>query len=189
MDIDIKGKQLDIGEALRLHIEDRVRHIAEKYFSEPLDASITMSRDGNDFRSDVVVHIGRGITVHGHFQAAEAYGAFDGSAEHVDKRLRRYKRRLRDHHRNLPSEKLLAQQYVLAAENQSDPEPEVDDSPVVIAEMATEIETMTVSDAVMRMDIENVSAYMFRNAGHGRMNVVYHRNDGHIGWIDPTSPQ
>ena len=78
MNIDIKGKQLDIGDALRLHIEDRVVHIAEKYFSEPLEASVTVSREGNDFRSDVVVHIGRGITVHGHFQANDAYGAFDG---------------------------------------------------------------------------------------------------------------
>lgn len=187
MNIDIKGKQLDIGDALSLHIEDRVVHIAEKYFSEPLEASVTVSREGHNFRSDVAVHIGRGITVHGHFQANDAYGAFDGSAEHVDKRLRRYKRRLRDHHRNLPDEKLLAQKYILAAENHTDEEPASDHSPVIVAEMATKIEIMTVGDAVMRMDIENVSAYMFRNAAHGRMNVVYHRSDGHIGWIDPTT--
>ena len=160
--------------------------IAEKYSSEPLEAWVTMSREGNDFRSNVVVDISHGITVHGHFQASDAYGAFDCSAEHVDKRLRRYKRRLRDHHRNLPDEKLLALKYILAAESHADAEPAGDHNPVIVAEKATEIEIMTVGDAVMRMDIGIVSAYMFRNAAIGRMNVVYHRCHGHIGWIDPT---
>ena len=186
MNIDVKGKQLDIGDALRLHIEDRAMLIAEKYSSEPLEASVTMPREGNDFRSNVVVDMSHGITVHGHFQASDACRALDGSAEQVDKCLRRYKRRLRDHHRKLPDEKLLAQKYILAAENHTDEEPAGDHSPVIVAEMATEIEIMTVGDAVMRMDIGIVSAYMFRNAAIGRMNVVYHRCHGHIGWIDPT---
>ena len=186
MNISIQGKQVDIGEALCRHIKERVDHICEKYFTAPLEAHVTISREGSDFRADISVHIHRGVHVHGHQRDATAYPAFDGAAEHVDKRLRRYKRRLNNHSRRAEAEKFAAQHYILAAEPEHEETPETADAPVIVAEMAAEVETMTVSDAVMRMDLANVPVFVFRNDAHGRINIVYRRDDGHIGWVDPA---
>ncbi len=132
-----------------------------------------------------------GIRLRSHEAAADTYAAFDMATEHLSKRLRRYKRRLRDHHTGKPRDEptaTVAQQYVLA------PEPESEDdhsdaaageNPIVIAEATTEIESLTVSEAVMRMDLADLSAMVFHNAAHGGLNVVYRRADGNIGWIDP----
>jgi hypothetical protein len=136
----------------------------------------------------VAVHIGRDIRIQAQGDADEPYPAFDTAAEHLAKRLRRYKRRLRDHHkRSGPSaETLLAQQYILAADDdREDAEGEVEDNPTVVAEMTTEIATLTVSEAVMRMDLADQPALMFRNSSHGGLNMIYRRSDSNIGWIDP----
>ena len=134
--------------------------------------------------------------VQGHALSGDAYGSFDAALEHVGKRLRRYKRRLRDHHRRQggKTERFPAAQYVLAPEQEEVAETDVGDAgdvtengdqPVIIAEMQTDIETLTVSDAVMRMDLANLPAMMFRNRANGALNMVYVRRDGNIGWIDP----
>jgi len=185
MQLTINGKQLDVGAALQGYIEDQLPTIVGKYFENPTDGHVTMSKEGGDIRADVTVHVGKGIMLQGHAIAGDAYAAFDEAAEHVGKRLRRYKRRLRDHHkdRSDSADILPALQYVFAAEEEdtaSEP-----DQPVIVAEMETAIENMTPGDAVMRMDLANLPALMFRNVAHGGLNMVYRRADGNIGWVDP----
>lgn len=192
MQLSVNGKQLDIGDSLKEHIERETPIIVEKYFANPTDADVTVSKEGAVFRTDITVHVGKGIVVQGHACSADPYAAFDEAAEHMAKRLRRYKRRLRDHHRDRSQKDglLQAAQYVLAAEDETEPlsdehaEPE---QPVVVAEMQTQIETLSVGEAVMRMDLASLPALMFRNRAHGGLNMIYLRNDGNIGWVDPRS--
>lgn len=181
---------------MKEHIERQVPVVVEKYFVDPTDASVTISKEGSSFRTDVAVHVGKGIMVQGHATSGDAYGSFDEALDHVGKRLRRYKRRLRDHHRRQggKDERFPAAQYVLAPEVEEISETDANDAgdegtngdqPVIIAEMQTDIETLTVSDAVMRMDLANLPAMLFRNRANGALNMVYVRRDGNIGWIDP----
>jgi ribosomal subunit interface protein len=190
MQLTVNGKQLGIGDSLKGHIEREVPALVGKYFANPTDADVTVSKEGALFRTDITVHVGKGIIVQGHACSTDAYAAFDEAAEHMAKRLRRYKRRLRDHHRsrNRKEGLLQAAQYVIAAEEDIAPaagdhaEP---DQPVIVAEMQTQIETLSVGEAVMRMDLAGLPALMFRNRAHGGLNMVYLRNDGNIGWVDP----
>jgi ribosomal subunit interface protein len=185
MQLTINGKQLDVGAALQGYIEDQLLTTVGKYFKNSTDGNVTMSKEGSDIRADVTVHVGKGIMLQGHAIAGDAYAAFDKAAEHVGKRLRRYKRRLRDHHRGRSDniDILPALQYVFAAEEEDTTnEP---DQPVIVAEMETKIEVMTPGDAVMRMDLANLPALMFRNVAHGGLNMVYRRGDGNTGWVDP----
>lgn len=186
MQISVKGKQLDVGDAWRRNVSEELPSIVGKYFDNAQDALVTLSRTGVQFRVDLEVHVGKRILVQTHGSGDDAYTAFAEAGEHLDKRLRRYKRRLRDHHRARAEdfETLEAQQYILAGHDEES-EPEGQDQPVVIAEMQTEIETLSVGEAVMRMDLAGLPAMMFRNRGHGGLNMVYHREDGHIGWVDP----
>ena len=190
MQLSVNGKQLDIGDSLREHIEREIPAIVEKYFANPTDADVTVSKEGTTFRTDIAVHVGKGIIVQGHARSADPYASFDEAADHMAKRLRRYKRRLRDHHRerNHKEDVLRAAQYVLAAEEYAEPDDEdyaEPDQPVIIAEMQTHIETLSVGEAVMRMDLASLPAMMFRNSAHGGLNMIYMRTDGNIGWVDP----
>jgi len=188
MQLSVKGKQLDVGDAWRRHVEENLPAIVGKYFDSAQDAQVTLSRHGSTLRVDITVHVGKRIIVQSHGATGDAYSAFDEAGDHIGKRLRRYKRRLRDHHRERPEEmeSLPAQQYILAGEEiEGDAKSEETKEPVVIAEMETGIETLSVGEAVMRMDLANLPAMMFRNRAHGGLNMVYHRGDGHIGWVDP----
>lgn len=192
MQISVTGKQLDVGVAWRTHVEESLPDIVGKYFENAKDAQVTLAREGSTFRVDIVVHVGKRILVQSHGATGDAYSAYDEACDHIAKRLRRYKRRLRDHHhqRSDEAEALPAQQYVLAGANafgaaEMHDGSDEKDEPIVIAEMATGIETLTVGEAVMRMDLANLQALMFRNRAHGGLNMVYHRGDGHIGWVDP----
>lgn len=187
MHITVTGKQVDVGGTLRDHVEDRIATGTEKYFGDPIEAQIVFSRDGHLHRVDCSVHVGAGIYIKSHASAEDAYVGFDAAADRVEKRLRRYKRRLRNHHKAAPVEMVAAQSFVLAAEEESHEEPE-DAQPVIIAESTTNVPTVTVSEAVMRMDLANVPVLMFRNLAHGGLSVVYRREDGNIGWIDPKNP-
>jgi ribosomal subunit interface protein len=192
MQIAVQGKQLDLGDALRGHVEDTITDIAEKYFSNPIDATVTLSREGGQIKADIQVRVGKGIQVRSEAAAKDAHGAFDAASEKVAKRLRRYKRRLRDHHLGHAEEAVLpAQQYVLAAEDEAHNEPEADSGwqPVVVAEMQTGIDQLTVGEAVMRMDLGDLPAMMFQDRKTGRMNMVYRRVDGNIGWVDPAGSE
>jgi ribosomal subunit interface protein len=190
MQVSVKGKQIDVGEALRGHVATSLDAVVGKYFGNAIEASAVFSREAHLIRCDVSVHIGRDILVQGEAESADAYAAFDGAADRIGKRLRRHKRRLRPHHSRPveAQEALPARSYVIAPEREPSDHPgpdSVDDAPVVIAEMATEIPMLTVSEAVMRMDLANVAALLFLNRAHGRLNVVYRRADGNVGWVDP----
>ncbi len=188
MQLSVKGKQLDIGDALRTHVSDSLSRILGKYFGNAIEVGVTISRDGQMYRAVVAVHVGRGIQVQAQGDADQPYPAFDTAAEHLAKRLRRYKGRLRNHHKRSgpTAETLLARQYILAADDDLESaEDEAEGQPAVVAEMTTEIASLTVSEAVMRMDLADQPALMFRNSSHGGLNMIYRRPDGNIGWIDP----
>lgn len=185
MQLSVTGKQIDIGQALREHVTDSLNGAVEKYFGNAMDGSVVFSREAHEFQAEITVHVGKGIQVQAHAKAGDAYGAFDLAAEHLAKRLRRYKRRLRDHHRSARNDTAIpAQAFVLAGENPDAEEP-ASDEPVVVAEMEAEIPTLTVGEAVMRLDLSNTPAMMFRNNAHGGLNMLYRRPDGTIGWVDP----
>ena len=188
MQLSVKGKQLNVGDALRTHVSDSLSRILGKYFGDALDVSVTISRNGHMYRAVVAAHVGRGIQIQAHGDAEEPYPAFDTAAEHLAKRLRRYKGRLRDHHKDSgpKAETLLAQQYILAGDEEEESAEDVGQGkPAVVAEMTTEIPSLTVSEAVMRMDLADLPALMFRNSSHSGLNMIYRRTDGNIGWIDP----
>jgi len=202
MQLSVKGKQIDVGDALRSHVETALAGIVEKYFEKAIEAHAVFSRQGHLIRSDISVHLRRDILVQGQASAGDAYAAFDGAAEHIAKRIRRYKRRLRGRHgqsHEAAAETLSARSYVLAdpgtdleadpgadeAEDSAAPAADGADQPVIVAEMTLEIPSLTVGEAVMRMDLADVSSFMFRNRAHGGLNVVYRRRDGHVGWVDP----
>lgn len=189
MQLSVKGKQLDVGDALRTHIADSLNTTAAKYFGNPLDASVVLSREAHFFRADVSVHVGRNILMQSNAEGGDAYQAFDQAAEKIGKRLRRYKRRLKDHHKpngaSAPEDALSARSYVLEAGGEGEMDGDELSQPVVVAEMTTPIETLTVSDAVMRLDLGDLPALMFRNVSHGGLNMIYRRPDGNVGWVDP----
>ncbi len=192
MQITVSGKQVELSDALRTRVGLALDTISAKYFDRALEANVTFSRARSFFTCDINMHAGRGLTLRGEGEAADANAAFDDAAEHIAKRLRRYRRRVNDHQhdqspRDVPQ---AATQYVLRP---TDEEPEHHNGETqtatyatVVAETAAEILTLTVSDAVMRMDLENQPVMMFRNSASGALNVVYRRSDGHVGWIDPS---
>lgn len=188
MQLSVKGKQLDVGDALRTHVDESLSRILDKYFGDALEVTVTLSRDAHLYRAVISAHVGRGIQLEAQGEANEPYPAFDAAADRLSKRLRRYKRRLRDHNNKAAeAAPLHAQQYILAGEGpeESEDASNADGQPAVVAEMTTEIPTLTVSEAVMRMDLANLPAMMFRNSAHGGLNMIYQRSDGNIGWIDP----
>jgi len=188
MNLTVKGKQLDVGDAMRTYVQEQLSAVTEKYFSNPIDATVLFVQEAHLYRSDISVRIGRGILLQASAEATDIYPAFDAAADKIGKRLRRYKRRLRDHHlhNGQATVELPARQYVIEAESgaASDGD-DRGDEPVIIAEMDTTIETMSVAEAVMRMDLAELPALLFRSGAHGGLNMIYRRVDGHVGWIDP----
>ena len=191
MQLTVSGKQIELSDALRVHVARNLDVITAKYFDHALEAHVTFSKARSFFTCDINVHAGRGISVRGEGEAGDAHAAFDDAAEHIATRLRRYRRRVSAHARDLNNraKPQAGRQYVLAAEAAS-AEPELPPEtealhPTIIAEATTEIETLSVRDAVMRMDLAYLPVLMFRNCKTGQLNVVYRRSDGHVGWIDP----
>jgi ribosome hibernation promoting factor len=193
MQLTVTGKQIEVGEALRSHVESSLGSILDKYFKTAIEAHIVVSREAHLSRAEISIHIGRGIVVNARAAATEVYAAFDAAAERLAKQLRRYKRRLRDHHakaRETAPAGERATDYVLApiedeAEGQEAASDGGDRAPAVIAEMSTELPRLTVGEAAMRMDLAEFPVLLFRNRSHGELNLVYRRADGNIGWIDP----
>lgn len=186
MQLSVHGKQIDVGDALRGHIEETLPTVVRKYFDNPTDAHVTLTREGKGFKADISVHVGKGIMVQSHASSEDAYAAFDTASVHVAKRLRRYKRRLRDHHRGRDdsARSVEVQQFVLEPQHDAVEEAPEAEQPLIVAEMATKIERLTVSEAVMRMDLSGQPALLFHNSASGAINLVYVRSDGNIGWID-----
>ena len=185
MEITVKGKQMDVGDALTTHTSDAIITAVTKYFDSALDANVVFSKVNNGFHADITVHAGRGVTVHGQGEAVDAYPALDTALDRITKQLRRYHRKLVNHHAKAVEESLPAQYSILAPHEED--EVAVEAHPTIVAEMAHEIATMSVSEAVMRLDLGNLPVVMFKNGGHGGLNVVYRRKDGNVGWIDPQA--
>jgi ribosomal subunit interface protein len=186
----ISGKQIDIGESLQSHVQSELGSVVEKYAGRPTDASVVFSKEGHEFVCEATVHLSTGLTVSARGHASEIYAAFDATAEKMDKQLRRYKRRLKDHHRDRaqPVELLGASSYILAgSEETGESEPETL-QPIIIAEMETQIPSLSVGEAVMQMELAGAPVLVFRNEGtKSGVNIVYRRDDGNIGWIDPKN--
>lgn len=190
MRYQISGKQIDIGTALQDHVKSELGAIAEKYAGRPTDAQIVFSKSGHEFVCEIVVHLSTGLTSQARGHANEIYAAFDQAGEKMEKQLRRYKRRLKDHHRvrSQPVELSEAATYILAApsDDSDGAEPETL-QPIIVAEMETKIPSLSVGEAVMQMELAGAPVLVFRNEGHSGVNVVYRRDDGNIGWIDPAN--
>jgi ribosomal subunit interface protein len=185
MQITVTGKQIDVGDFLRNHATAETTAIVEKYFDRAIEAHVVFGRERHLIHAEISVHAGRGLTVQSSGEAEDAYAAFDSAAERLGKRLRRHKRRLKKHHGRAKEgveEAPSATTYVLAADDAAEP---AGDEPLVIAEMRTNVPQVSVMEAVMRLDLADLPALLFRNSAHGNLNLVYRRRDGNIGWIDP----
>ncbi|MBA4781720.1 MAG: ribosome-associated translation inhibitor RaiA [Rhizobiales bacterium] len=186
MSIRVSGKNLDVGEALRSHITDQIDAAVAKYFDGGYTAHVIIEREASAFKTDCMVHLDTGIDLQANGVAQDAHPSFDKAAERIEKRLRRYKRKLKDHRAagNSRSHEVLS--YILAGPGEDDDVTDEEGAPIIIAENAAVIRTMTVSTAVMAMDLANQDVYVFRNPDSGEINVLHKRQDGNIGWIDPS---
>ncbi len=189
MRYQISGKQIDIGEALQTHVQNELSEMLGKYAGRPTDATVVFSKSGHEHVCEATVHLSTGLTAQAKAHDAEIYAAFDSCSEKMDKQLRRYKRRLKDHHkeRSQPVELFGASSYILAGASESDDSEPDSLQPMIVAEMETKIPSLSVGEAVMQMELAGAPVLVFRNEGKEGINVVYRRDDGNIGWIDPTS--
>jgi ribosomal subunit interface protein len=188
MDIQISGKKIDIGAALREHVSDKLNVGVTKYFDRPVDAHVAFAREGQNFKCDVSVHLSSGISLQASGQSGDIYSAFDVADDRLATRLRRYKRRLKDHHNSNkePIQAMMAHSYVIQPDDDAQEEPE-GLQPVIIAEDTTHIKTLSVGEAVMQMDLQEAPVLLFKNAVSDGLNMVYRRPDGNIGWVDPQN--
>jgi ribosomal subunit interface protein len=193
MRVQVAGRQMDVGEALRSRIESELASGVGKYFNRATDAVVTVAKNGGGIgvEVDCTVHLASGISLQAAGHGGDAHGAFDDALGKLEKRVRRYKRRLRNHHGDskspLPAEDATA--YVLAplqGDAEDDAAPDRPDAPLVIAESTVPVRTMAVAMAVLQLDLSDAPVLMFRNAANGGLNVVYRRGDGNVGWIDPA---
>lgn len=187
MRYQISGKQIDVGEALQTHVKTELGVVVEKYSQRPTDALVVFSRNAHQFVCEATVHLSTGLTAQAKASATEIYAAFDGCREKMDKQLRRYKRRLKDHHRDRtqPVEFGGGSSYILAGSADVETSEPEGLQPMIIAEMEMRIPSLSAGEAVMQMELSEASVLVFRNERHGGLNVVYRRDDGNIGWVDP----
>lgn len=182
MTLRVSGKNMDVGDALRSKALEHFDAIVTKYFDGGYEGHLTLSHDGAGFSADCVVHLDTGALLQAQAEANDPTSAYEAMATHIEKRLRRYNRKLRSHRRKPEDENGTAQSYVLATPDED--ELDVDFSPAVIAETSANLKRLSVGEAVMELDLTQSDVVVFRHAGHGGLNVVYRRADGNIGWID-----
>jgi len=187
MRYQITGKQIDIGQSLQSHVQTELGGVLTKYAGRPTDVNVVFSKSAHEYVCETTVHLSTGLTAQAKAHATEIYAAFEGCTEKMDKQLRRYKRRLKDHHRDRaqPVELSGAGSYILAATDDEDESAQATDAPVIIAETKGQIPSISVGEAVMQMELGAAPVVVFHNEKHDRLNVVYRREDGNIGWIDP----
>lgn len=207
MNLSVKGQHVDVGDALRAHIEEKLETIKSKYFNRVTDASVTFSKQASYlFRANVAFHVGHDVHVQATAENSDAYAAFDEAVDRVSKQLRRYKTRLRDHHERLEktpdTSYLQARDYILQTDGVDIDDDDAEltaqlnkplqksptgDDHVIVAETATVIPSLSVSEAVMRMDLAHQDFLLFKNPKTDNLNAVYRRPDGNIGWIEPDA--
>ncbi|MFW7270205.1 ribosome hibernation-promoting factor, HPF/YfiA family [Gluconacetobacter sp. Hr-1-5] len=193
MQISVAGKQIDLSDALKHRVTGHLDRLADKYFDRALEAQVTFSRARSFFTCDINLHAARGLTLRGEGEGTDAHGAFDDAAEHIARRLRRYRERVNDHLRTLPRRKSpeMGRSYILRPSDDSGPATngaahDTGAHATIIAERTSEIATLSVSEAVMRLDLAASTLLMFRNSISEQINVIYRRQDGNIGWLDPS---
>jgi len=187
MPFRVSGKNIDIGEALRERVSGRVVEALSKYFDGGYSGHVTVEKEGFGFRTECAIHLDSGIVLHTEANAADAYASADQAALRIEKRLRRYKRRLKDRHNaRVNGNGVDAPSYVIEAPSHDDDEV-TEFNPVIVAESTTVLKQLSVSEAVMELDMTGAPVVVFRHASHGRVNLVYRRPDGNIGWVDPPA--
>jgi ribosomal subunit interface protein len=188
MQLSVSGKHVDLGDALRGHVATTLAPMVDRYFGGAIEAKVLFARERHLYCADIAVHVARGMMVQSRSEAPDAYAAFDGAAERLQKRLQRYKGRLIDRRRGRAAAEEPPEtvpHYVLAADTGERVEDPEHGRPAIVAEMVSEIAVLSVGEAVMRLDLGDLPILMFRNRAHQRMNVIYRRPDGTVGWIDP----
>ncbi|MFG1359994.1 ribosome hibernation-promoting factor, HPF/YfiA family [Xanthobacter pseudotagetidis] len=189
MALRVSGKNIDVGEALRQRLTDRLSEVVAKYFDGGWSGHVTVAREGSGYRSECMLHLDSGVNLQAHGSEQEANASADTAVEKIEKRLRRYKQRIKDRHVHSGNGATgAAQSYILAPVPESETEEALEGwSPTVVAEQVTRLRSLSVADAVLELDITGAPVVVFRHASHGRVSVVYRRPDGHVGWIDPAA--
>jgi ribosomal subunit interface protein len=198
MTLRVSGKSISVGDALRGRVSERTDEVLRKYFDGNYSGHITLSKDGFGFRTDCALHLDSGITLEAESNAADAYASADQALAQIEKRLRRYKSRLKDRSARkshaeaaamveLTSPTLDASSYIIEAPAGDDEHDETAYSPVIIAESTTSLKRLSVSEAVMELDLTGVACIVFQHGSSGRVNIIYRRPDGNVGWVDPPA--
>jgi ribosomal subunit interface protein len=193
MPFRVSGRNIDLGDALRSRIGDRIVEALSKHFDRGYSGHVTIGKEGFGFRTECAVHLDSGITLHSEGMAGDAYASAEQAAQRIEKRLRRYHGRLKDRQAvrvdgaAIDTLSIDAASYVIAAPESENDEEMTNFTPVIIAESTTALKQLSVSEAVMELDMIGVPVIVFRHASHGRVNLVYRRGDGHVGWIDPPA--
>lgn len=185
MSIRVSGKHMEIGDSFRERIEDRMAEAIGKYFDGGFSGHVTVEKSGSRFVADCLLHLDSGQMLQATGEAQDPIPAFEAAAERVEKRLRRYKRRLKSHHNNAARAEDITYRVVAAVEDDEEEIPE-DYSPAIVAESTLSLATMSVASAVQQLDMTDNPVFVFRNSGNDTVNIVYRRADGNIGWVDPS---
>ncbi|MHB8269214.1 ribosome hibernation-promoting factor, HPF/YfiA family [Bradyrhizobium sp.] len=197
MTVRVSGKSISVGEALRGRVSERTEEVLRKYFDGNYSGHITLSKDGFGFRTDCALHLDSGITLEAESNAADAYASADQALLQIEKRLRRYKSRLKDRSERkahaaaaamaeMDAPTLDAPSYVIEAPA-TDGEDETAYNAVIIAEATTSLKRLSVSEAVMELDLTGAPVIVFQHGSSGRVNIIYRRPDGNVGWVDPPA--
>lgn len=188
MSVRVSGKHMEIGETFRQRIEERIQEAVTKYFDGGYSGHATVTKSASRFSADCAVHLDSGVSLHAAGEAADPQIAFDVAAERIEKRLRRYKRKLKDHHTTAPSSGQIEVAYtVMDAMPEDNSEVPEDYAPTIVAESTKSLRTMSVATAVMALDMTDEPILLFRSPGKEELNIVYRRTDGNIGWIDSAN--
>ena len=188
MDVRVAGHQVDTSDSLREHAERRVAEITEKYFSRAVGANVTFGRGpNNDYTCDIVAPVVNGVVLKATYSGREPDIAFNGAADRIEKKLRRYMRRLKDHKVDEVETQAFVENASYTIFSPAETDAEGLAAPTIVAEMRVDIPESSVSDAVMLMDLRNTNALMFKNSGTGEFNMIYRREDGNIGWVEPRA--
>jgi ribosomal subunit interface protein len=190
MTLRVSGKNLAIGEALRQHVHDRIEAVIGRYFDGSVSGHVVISPEGSGYRADCTLHLSSGMTLQAEGKAQAPYAGFDQAVDRIEKRLRRYKRRLKEHHAvtngvdgDSAQGGLVANYVIEAPDHEGDEVGEF--SPVIVAEGSARLKSLSVASAVIELDLTGAPVVVFQHAGSARLNIVYRRRDGAIGWLDP----
>lgn len=189
MQVEVSGKHMSVGESLQQYVRTRSNEVVRKYFENAPSAQVRFSKQGHEFLCDIIVNDGTGrhMVIKSNAASDEVYNACDLALSKIEKQMRKYKSKLKDHHKQMKVSEITpdAVKYIISPALTTEEEIEVDiDNPAIIAEAPTQVLQLTVGEAVMKMDLQNLPALMFKNAKTGRVNVVYHSKDGNISWVD-----